>query len=56
MDASLELIKGRHLIRDVTIVELMVYAGLRVSEIVRLNIPDYDREGSHIGVLGKGGK
>lgn len=56
LDASLELIQGRYLIRDVSIVALMAYAGLRVSEIVRLNIPDYDRDNSNIGVLGKGGK
>lgn len=55
LDASLELIKGRHQLRDITIVALMAYAGLRVSEIVRLDIVNYDKDNSNIGVLGKGG-
>lgn len=56
LDACLQLIKGRYLVRDVAIIALMAYAGLRVSEIVRLNIPDLDRQSSRLGVLGKGEK
>ncbi|WP_145133488.1 tyrosine-type recombinase/integrase [Paenibacillus sp. Y412MC10] len=56
LDACLGLVEGRYMIRDVAIVALMAYAGLRVSEIVKLNISDFDQEGNNIGVLGKGGK
>jgi site-specific recombinase XerD len=56
LDACLHLVQGRYLVRDISIMALMAYAGLRVSEIVRLNISDFDREGSVLAVLGKGDK
>lgn len=56
LDACLQLVKGRYIVRDVAIIALMAYAGLRVSEIVRLNITDFDRFGSKMSVLGKGEK
>jgi len=56
LDACLSGIEGRYKIRDVTIIALMAYAGLRVSEIVKLNVSDFDLENSSIGVLGKGNK
>ncbi|GAB6930442.1 site-specific tyrosine recombinase XerD [Paenibacillus sp. JCM 10914] len=56
LDACLEWVHGRYITRDVAIIALMAYAGLRVSEIVKLNVPDFDQENSHIGVLGKGNK
>ena len=56
LDACLQLIEGKYVIRDITIVALMAYAGLRVSEIVRLNVNDFNKERSELGVLGKGEK
>lgn len=56
LDACLHLVQGRYLVRDISIMALMAYAGLRVSEVVRLNVSDFDREGSILGVLGKGDK
>lgn len=56
LDACIQLVQGRYLIRDISIVALMAYAGLRVSEIVRLNRIDFHRERSELGVLGKGDK
>lgn len=56
LDACLELVHGRHIIRDITIIALMAYAGLRVSEIVKLNVTDFDKDNSRIAVLGKGDK
>jgi len=56
LDACIGLVQGRYYVRDVTIVALMAYAGLRVSEIVRLNRIDFHPERSELGVLGKGDK
>ncbi|MEK4510744.1 tyrosine-type recombinase/integrase [Paenibacillus sp. FSL K6-2524] len=56
LDASMQQVKGKYLVRDVSIIALMSYAGLRVSEIVRLNTIDVNFERSEIGVLGKGEK
>lgn len=53
LDACLELVHGRYVIRDITIIALMAYAGLRVSEIVKLNVTDFDKDNSRIAVLGK---
>ncbi|MDQ0116795.1 tyrosine-type recombinase/integrase [Paenibacillus harenae] len=55
LDACLQLVQGRYLLRDVAIIALMAYAGLRVSEIVRLNISDF-KIGSPLSILGKGEK
>jgi integrase/recombinase XerD len=56
LDACLQFIQGRYMVRDITIFALMAYAGLRVSEIVRLNVTDFEKEGAELGVLGKGDK
>ena len=56
LDACVGAVESRFLVRDVAIVALMAYAGLRVSEIVRLNINDFNYEGSMLSVLGKGEK
>ncbi|MEK3882299.1 tyrosine-type recombinase/integrase [Paenibacillus sp. PL2-23] len=56
LDACLQLVDGRYLTRDIAIIALMAHAGLRVSEIVRLNIQDFDLEGKQLAVLGKGEK
>lgn len=56
LDASMQQVKGKYLVRDVSIIALMSYAGLRVSEIVRLNTIDVNFERLEIGVLGKGEK
>ncbi|MBH5317582.1 tyrosine-type recombinase/integrase [Paenibacillus sp. GSMTC-2017] len=54
LDSCTALVTGKYQIRDVTIVALMAYAGLRVSEIVKLNVMDVT--GTTIGVRGKGDK
>ncbi|RKN84466.1 tyrosine-type recombinase/integrase [Paenibacillus ginsengarvi] len=56
LDACMQLVQGKYWVRDITIIALMAYAGLRVSEIVRLNTMDIGSGGSQIGVLGKGEK
>jgi integrase/recombinase XerC len=43
-------------VRNNAMVELLYGAGLRVSELVSLKIPDVDFSGKTIKVLGKGGK
>jgi len=43
-------------IRDRAILETMYSAGLRVSELVGLNLPDWDRSSGIVRVLGKGRK
>ena len=42
--------------RDATILELLYATGLRVSELVGLNVPDIDFEESYIRCWGKGSK
>ncbi|MCR2805564.1 tyrosine-type recombinase/integrase [Paenibacillus soyae] len=56
LDACIHMIEGRYATRDVTIIALMAHAGLRVSEIVRLNLQNFDKEGKQLAVLGKGEK
>ena len=43
-------------LRDRAILELLYGAGLRVSELVGLDVDDVDLEGGAVRVLGKGGK
>ncbi|MDF2722970.1 MAG: integrase family protein [Paenibacillus sp.] len=52
----LKLVEGRYVVRDVAMLALMSYCGLRVSEIHRLNVTDFDSEAKTIAVLGKGRK
>jgi len=43
-------------LRDVSILELLYSSGLRVSELVNLNLEHLDRKARLVTVLGKGGK
>ncbi|MFD0959644.1 tyrosine-type recombinase/integrase [Paenibacillus chungangensis] len=56
LDQCLHAVSGKHQLRDVVIVALMAYAGLRVSEIVRLNTNDYESDRDTLAVKGKGEK
>ncbi|MFD2116708.1 tyrosine-type recombinase/integrase [Paenibacillus yanchengensis] len=56
LDACLQFVESKYVMRDVAIIALMAYAGLRVSEVARLNIMDIDFLEGRIGVLGKGEK
>lgn len=42
--------------RDAAIMELLYTAGLRVSELINLNVADVNLEQGHIRCMGKGGK
>ncbi|WP_138751224.1 tyrosine-type recombinase/integrase [Paenibacillus sinopodophylli] len=55
LEALLLNMKGKYYIRNVSIVLLMAYAGLRVGEIHRMNVQDLQQDGS-IHILGKGRK
>ncbi|MGO4544726.1 tyrosine-type recombinase/integrase [Paenibacillus sp. 2TAB23] len=55
LEALLQAMKGKYYIRNVSIVLLMAYAGLRVGEIHRMNVQDLQQDGS-IHILGKGRK
>lgn len=55
LEALLQKIDGKYYIRNVAIVLLMAYAGLRVGEVHRMNIQDFRQDGS-IHILGKGRK
>ena len=58
VDALLNSIQGdgKQRIRDAAIFELLYSAGLRVSELVGLNMGDFDESGSTVRVMGKGSK
>ncbi|NIK76717.1 site-specific recombinase XerD [Paenibacillus castaneae] len=55
LEALLQSIQGKYYIRNVAIVLLMSYAGLRVGEVHRMNVQDFRQDGS-IHILGKGRK
>lgn len=55
LEALVQSIHGKYYYRNLAIVLLMAYAGLRVGEIHRLNVPDIRQDGA-IHVLGKGRK
>lgn len=55
LEALLHTIKGKYYIRNVALVLLMAYAGLRVGEVHRMNVQDFRQDGS-IHILGKGRK
>ncbi|WP_424765479.1 tyrosine-type recombinase/integrase [Paenibacillus sp. sgz302251] len=55
LDAMLQAMQGKYYIRNVAIVLLMAYAGLRVGEVHRMNIQDLRPDGS-LHILGKGRK
>lgn len=55
LEGLLHSIQGKYYIRNVAIVLLMSYAGLRVGEVHRMNVQDLHQDGS-IHILGKGRK
>ncbi|QAY68352.1 recombinase XerC [Paenibacillus protaetiae] len=55
LEELLSCVKGKYRHRNLAILLLMSYAGLRVGEVHRLNIEDLHRDGS-IHILGKGRK
>ncbi|SEM91388.1 tyrosine recombinase XerC [Paenibacillus sp. OV219] len=52
----LQKVNSRYQTRDITILALMSYCGLRVGEIHRLNITDFNDKAALLAVLGKGRK
>jgi integrase/recombinase XerD len=52
----LQRVNTRYQSRDVSILALMSYCGLRVGEIHRLNLTDFQEQASQLAVLGKGRK
>lgn len=54
MESLLETVNGVHWIRDTAIILLMMSSGLRVSEVVGLNLKSL--QGDALAVLGKGNK
>jgi site-specific recombinase XerC len=52
----LQMVNSRYQTRDVSILALMSYCGLRVGEIHRLNLTDFQEQASQLAVLGKGRK
>jgi site-specific recombinase XerC len=53
---SLQYINGRYRDRNIAIFLLMGYCGLRVGEVHRLNLPDFNKSKGSIVVFGKGRK
>lgn len=56
LEETLHYIDGKYRERNMAILLLMAYSGLRVGEVHRLNIAHYHAEKSTITVLGKGRK
>ncbi|TYP79489.1 tyrosine-type recombinase/integrase [Paenibacillus methanolicus] len=56
LDETLTFVSGKYKLRDTAILALMSYAGLRVGEIVRMNMTDFDTKSTILGILGKGEK
>lgn len=52
----LQMVSSRYQARDIAILALMSYCGLRVSEIHRLNLADFRAEAGDLAILGKGRK
>lgn len=56
-DETIELLRnGCNNIRDLAIIDLLTSSGIRVGELVNLNISDVDLENRECVVFGKGGK
>jgi integrase/recombinase XerD len=55
LEAFIKKLGGKHYGRNLCIVLLMAYAGLRVGEVHRMNVHDFQADGS-IHILGKGRK
>ena len=47
---------SKHRLRDLCIITLFLNCGMRLNELVGINIPDLDRELMHVRVVGKGSK
>lgn len=56
LDRCTEMVEGKYKLRDVSIIALMAYAGLRVSEIVRMNVNDLNKTSGVLSIRGKGEK
>ena len=59
LEQSLELlrnIESKHQVRDYCIITLFLNCGMRLSELVGLNLSDYSRDNRTLRVLGKGRK
>lgn len=56
LSSFIDSIKGKYQIRNVTMFLLMSYAGLRVSELSKLNISDFNHSTNVLKVNGKGRK
>ncbi len=54
--SAVESLKGQNMERDLAIIKLFLYGGLRVSELVGLNLNDLDFDDSSIKFFGKGNK
>lgn len=52
----LQMVQSRYQVRDVAILTLMAYCGLRVGEIHRLNLADFQADTGQLAILGKGRK
>ncbi|WP_317890751.1 tyrosine-type recombinase/integrase [Paenibacillus arenilitoris] len=55
LERLLQAIQGKYYARNVAIVLLMAFAGLRVGEVHRMNVQDFRQDGS-VHILGKGRK
>lgn len=56
LSQTLNYVHGKYRDRNIAILLLMAYSGLRVGEVHRLNLSHYDEEKGLITVLGKGRK
>jgi len=56
LDAVRNDVQSKSRLRDLCMITLFLNCGMRLSELVGLNIPDIDRELTHIRVVGKGSK
>lgn len=56
LETLLRFVATRYETRDVTILALMSYCGMRVGEIHRLNLADFQEDAGQLAILGKGRK
>ncbi len=56
IDAVRNDTESKNRLRDLCIITLFLNCGMRLSELVGINIPDIERELQHVRVLGKGNK
>jgi Site-specific recombinase XerD len=52
----LQVVDSLYRLRDIAILSLMAYCGLRVGEVHRLNVNDYHVQAGQLAILGKGRK